>query len=81
MPLIEQLLGEMDERPEEAKRLARRLAADLASEEGLRSLLLEALLREAATREDLEKLGDRLEARIEKLRAEMKTLAWPPGRS
>jgi len=35
MPLIEQLLGEMDEKPEEAKKLARRIAADIDSEGSL----------------------------------------------
>ena len=67
MSLISRLLEEMDAEPEKARRLARRLAADIASEEQLRTLLLEAVAREAASRRDLERLGDRLEERIRSL--------------
>ena len=67
MSLVDRLLEELDSRPEAAKRLARRLAADIASEEQLRNLLLEGLLREAATKEDLEKLEERINARIDRL--------------
>ena len=61
----------MEEKPEEARRLARRIAADIVSEEQLRALLVDALVREAATRRDLERLGDRLEERIKRLEERM----------
>ncbi len=70
MSLVDQLLEELERNPSAAHRLARRIAADIASEEELRALLIDALLREAATRRDLERLGDRLEERISKARGE-----------
>ena len=57
----------MDKEPGAAKRLAKRLAADIASEESLRGLLLEALLRGAATKDDIAKLEQRLGQRMDKL--------------
>ena len=35
MSILDKLLGELDEEPEKARRLARRLAADIALEEHL----------------------------------------------
>ena len=49
--LIESLLEELDRKPEVAKKLARRLAIDIASEEHLRTLLLDAILRESSYEE------------------------------
>ena len=64
----------MDKEPEAAKKLAKRLAADIASEESLRSLLLEALLREAATKDDIARLEQRLGERIDRLEERMDSL-------
>lgn len=61
MSLVDKLLGELEAEPEKARRLARKLAADIVSEEHLRTLLLEGLVREAATRQDLGKLEQRIE--------------------
>ena len=72
-PTLDKLLEELDREPEAAKRLAQRLAADLASEEQLRTLLLEALLHEAATKEDLERLEERLSARIDRLEDQLRS--------
>ncbi len=65
--LIEALLEELEKRPEAAKRLARRIAMDIVSEEQLRTLLLDAILRESATKKDLEKLWDRIDRRFAEL--------------
>lgn len=64
----------MDKEPEAAKKLAKRLAADIASEGSLRSLLLEALLREAATKDDIARLEQRLGERIDRLEERMDSL-------
>jgi len=76
MSLVERLLEEMGREPEAARRLARQLAADIASEGELRSLLLEALLREAATKDDVHRLGEelgRLRAELAGVREKMAT--------
>ncbi|RUM46730.1 MAG: hypothetical protein DSY37_04585 [Hyperthermus sp.] len=62
--LIEQLLREMDENPEAAEKLVRRLSLGVVRDSTAAALVLEALLEKAATREDLEKLEERLERRI-----------------
>ena len=67
----------MDKEPGAAKRLAKRLAADIASDESLRGLLLEALLREAATKDDIARLErriDRIDQRIDRLEERMDSL-------
>ncbi|NOZ88998.1 MAG: hypothetical protein GXO15_03645 [Crenarchaeota archaeon] len=70
MTVIEQLLREMDENPEAAERLVRRLAVGLVRDSTAAALTLEALLSRAATRDDIERLErrlDRIEARLEGL--------------
>ncbi len=74
MSLINRLLEEMNKEPEAAKKLAKRLAAGIASDESLRSLLLEALLREAATKDDIARLEQRLGERIDRLEERMDSL-------
>jgi len=66
--------------PEKARSRAKLLAAEIASGEQLRGMLLEAMLREAATRRDLAELKadletrlDHLEDLLEKARAELNT--------
>ena len=67
MALIEQLLREMDENPEAAEKLVRRLSVGVVRDSTAAALVLEALLEKAATKEDLEKLEERLERRIDEV--------------
>ena len=65
MALIEQLLREMDQNPEAAEKLVRRLSVEIVRDSTAAALVLEALLEKAATKEDLERLERRIEKRIE----------------
>ena len=71
MSVIDQLLEDMDRHPEKRKRLARTLALDIATEETLRLLLLEGLLRDVATKQDLREVEERLQKQIEELRKDI----------
>ncbi len=89
--IIDRLVEEAERFPEKRRRLSAMLASDIASEPHLRSLLLEGLLREVATKEDLEKLReelrrefnerlDALERRIERLEERLDSmLKWMIG--
>ena len=68
MSVIDQLLEDMDRHPEKRKRLARTLALDIATEETLRLLLLEGLLRDVSTKRDLRGVEERLQKQIEELK-------------
>jgi len=68
MSVIDQLLEDMDRHPEKRKRLARTLALDIATEETLRLLLLEGLLRDVSTKRDLREVEERLQKQIEELK-------------
>lgn len=72
--IIDQLLEDMDRHPEKRKRLARTLALDIATEETLRLLLLEGLLRDVATKQDLREVEERLQKQIEGLRKDIRKL-------
>ncbi|AEM39002.1 hypothetical protein Pyrfu_1137 [Pyrolobus fumarii 1A] len=64
-PIVDRLVEELRANPEKRAKLARLLALDIAAEESLRTLLLEALLREAVTKRDLKELEDRMEKRLD----------------
>ena len=67
MSTIDQLLEDADKHPEKVKRLLQRIAIGITTEEMLRSLLLEGLLREVATKHDLKELGENMERGFEAL--------------
>ncbi len=69
--ILDKVIEDAERFPEKRRRLARILVADIASEEHLRSLLLEGLLHEAATRRDLKDAEDRLRGEIERLRIDV----------
>jgi len=71
MSIINQLLEDMDKYPEKRKRLARTLALDIATEETLRLLLLESLLRDVSTKRDLREVEERLQKQMEELRRDL----------
>ena len=71
MSIIDRSLEDMDRHPEKRKRLARILALDIATEETLRLLLLEGLLRDVATKRDLREVGERLQKQMEELRRDL----------
>lgn len=68
MSLLSRLLEELERDDVGRRRLAGMLAADIASEDGLRVLLVNAVLREVVTKEDFR----RLEEGIEKLERELR---------
>ncbi|AEM38306.1 hypothetical protein Pyrfu_0435 [Pyrolobus fumarii 1A] len=70
--LIDRLLEDAARHPEKRRRLARMLALDIATEETLRSLLLEGLLRDVATKQDLEKVRREMREMEERLKREMR---------
>ena len=74
MALIEQLLREMEQNPEAAEKLVRRLSVELVRDSTAAALVLEALLEKAATKEDLERLERRIEKRIENIEARIDEL-------
>jgi len=69
--IIDQLLEDVNRHPEKRKRLARILALDIATEETLRLLLLEGLLRDVATKQGLREVEERLQKQIEGLRKDI----------
>jgi len=69
--IIDQLLEDVNRHPEKRKRLARILALDIATEETLRLLLLEGLLRDVATKRDLREVEERLQKQMEELRRDL----------
>ncbi len=78
MTIASRLIDELRREPEKARSLAKLLAAEIAGDEQLRGMLLEAMLREVATRRDLAELKadletrlDHLEDLLEKTRAEL----------
>lgn len=71
MSIIDRLLEDMDKYPEKRKRLARTLALDIATEETLRLLLLESLLRDVSTKRDLREVEERLQKQMEELRRDL----------
>lgn len=71
MSIIDRLLEDMDKYPEKRKRLARALALDIATEETLRLLLLESLLRDVSTKRDLREVEERLQKQMEELRRDL----------
>ena len=74
MALIEQLLREMEQNPEAAEKLVRRLSVELVRDSTAAALVLEALREKAATKEDLERLERRIEKRIENIEARIDEL-------
>jgi len=71
---IDRLPEDADKYPQKQKQLARKLAIDIATEKTPRPLLLEGLLRDVATKQDLRELEERLERQIEELRREIHRL-------
>ncbi|BES80459.1 hypothetical protein [Pyrodictium abyssi] len=72
--LASKLLREARERPEEWRRLAERIAADIAGDERLRLALLNAVLRETATRRDIAELRAEIDREIDLLRGDFEKL-------
>ena len=71
MSIINRLLEDMDKYPEKRQWLARALALDIATEETLRLLLLESLLRDVSTKRDLREVEERLQKQMEELRKDL----------
>ncbi len=74
MSILPRLLEELERDEAGRRRLARMLAADIASEGELRVLLVNAVLREVATKEDLRRLEERMERLEKELREKIRRL-------
>lgn len=67
MPVVEELIRALEEDERARKRLAKLLASEVASEADLRLVLINAVLRDVATKADLRELEARLTSRIDGL--------------
>jgi len=69
MALSDRLAKEIAEG--KANALMKAIAAEIASDPNLRALLVQAVLREVATKEDIARLEEKLDRKIESVRIEL----------
>jgi len=72
MTLSEQLMKEIEEG--KAKKLMKAIASEIASDPELRALVVQAVLKDVATKEDLKALEERLERQMSELRQDIREL-------